>query len=507
MGALAWDRTVVEILFYVLVPLLVVPPLVRYCLLPLLILVIKGVHLPRQMARLHAQGTGALSPDALDPVLALVRKKLKSFTAMTINPLDDLKDVIAAVVADSGSGRKDALRPDATGPIRLDCTVLQLIYVGYRIFDDLHQDYGRTWWFRRAGKIPIGWYRQVNILGRSLNRVLSLPHIRFLRNHRFLGRAVRLLLIPLVGVPDLIISVFLGSTIGLVHEALVRYAYGTALLRAGYYSICVYGMDDPEIHTRMASLATEEIHGEAERIRALLGGQGDPDHDGLRSPRYQEAVQAYQTMLGQFRLQPDPVFSGRQGQKNSLQRSIQETGQWMGNIYSGVFSNPRNDRENIPQMVETISRVWVPSRENLWDTLRCQDLVLAGYCASILAMDRFLQQPLLKKTLGGQRVHVLVSAATLVNRFRTAPGIRQVLQVQQQTCRSWRFSRLGQLAVKAVALKQPGGLVIFLAGAGLKQALEDHLRQQVYYALGRITLYVWDQNDRDTGKKRPLPRI
>ncbi|GAB6091573.1 hypothetical protein [Spirochaeta dissipatitropha] len=474
----------IDIIIYLVIPIILIPNSIRLVLIPIVGMFARAIYLPKRFRKLDADLSQPVEHERMAAILRLVKQKVRPFGLLRPKFMQDIGDIIAVAAGDQGeriSGSGDSAGLDQ---LQLACALLPLLQSAYLLFEDLYDDYQKKWWFRFALSFRVGWYIHLSISWRFFQRILSHKILQGLRHGRILARTVRVLLIPVFGLPDLVLSVVFSLTIGLMSEAIFRYAYAVILLKTGFYATHLFSADSKQKKTSVIYEGIEaRASSRAELIRELIRTGSTK-----RSSRFSDAVCEYVLFLDEQKLHADARFTGDTSRRvRAFLKKGFRTGR---HIFVG---RKQDDLQAMRALLNRISAVYAPNIDQFWNRLRGRELLAAGYAGSSLVLEQ-LNEPLIRRSIGQVRLSFLLPVGKLLMNERNRKVFKTTATQVGKLSRSYRYFSLAKSVGKLIMFKQPAGLIAFVAWHGVRQSLVDTYRSQLYHLIGRLSLYIWECN-------------
>ncbi|MFW6364222.1 MAG: hypothetical protein ACOC0D_10285, partial [Spirochaeta sp.] len=481
---------------------------------PVVLMVARRVYLPRRVERLRSTWESEKDRDRMDAAFRVVRRRLRPFRPLRPDfPVD--VNLILAVVSGAEVNRKGRLvageNHGETGSdsprVVLSFNMQDLAHCYLLLFSDLYDEYAGKWWFRLAGRFRVRWFVHIGVMHRTVNRILSHPSMAVLKQNRLLFRAARLILIPLFGIPDLVISFVLSVSVGLVSEGLFRYVYGLILLKIAHYALYLYGGKNSGIQKRIhATLSSKRIGVLARQAEQMIAVERNSEHSLL----YEEAVAAYQDFLGERQLGADSRLA-KEGirKRDRLRRFIRRTTRYYAKAYGGrSTTGTQNILEDLTEIHTRIASVYQPGKQDPWralQALRGREILAFGYLSSILMIHMLLSIPVVGQLAGKSRMQLVVRMSAIVGDETARRRLKQGFEIIRHTTRAASIWRRVHVAAATVVKRKPVLIIPSIILPGIKVGIEDNLRLRIYSRFSRLLLYTWEYSS--LGRKPDLETV
>jgi hypothetical protein len=470
----------IDVLAYLAVPLALYPLLVRFVLTPLIFRRLTKKHLPEELEYIRDGWTNGTEEEAVEKIIGFVRQKMRPAAPFSPDPVADGKAMALLV---------EKVYHPAGEELRFAFPVRRLLECGLLAFGDIMREYGNLFWVRLLSSFPLKWYRKYGRLNRSWRRLVSLPLIRRLRNLRILGPLIRLLLIPLLGIPYLILVLARGFLLVGLLEGYSRFFYSDLLLRFGYYLLYLYCGKNSLIAERAGEIDRKQIFALGKSAEEILKRV---ELEEITDGRYLDALERYRTLLREWNMDPDRAAEEKSGTFITVLERIVNRVLHSGKQALVRLIDPESgavpDLRRMNELARTIGSSFYPGMEHPVRELRPGDLIETGYLAALLGYYRLYQIPGMAETLGKVRLDFAISLRDFIEddtvRF-AAKGVRS-------GWRAWRVSRdvrrVGRILRGAAA---PASIAVHIAIPVAGQGVLDTLRSFVYHRAGRLLLHLY----------------
>lgn len=469
----------------VLLPVFLVPALVRFAATRIVLRIARRSMLPREIHDLQAGWQQATDVRALEAVEAFARERLGGFLVPRYDLLADGRELLCRIQA--------IYLPKATGKLSFTFSAKTAAECALLIFSDLYREFGRHWWFRGLKKVRLIWFRRVFEAGRKYRAVLEVPVLNQLNRTRLMGGLVRLILVPVIGFPFMVWYLIRSSVVTTLYEGSFRYLYAVGLMRIGYYGIHLYGKGNPAIESRIAKISRARII----ELEKAFEQKLSPRRWERKSMVYPEAVLCYRELLDYFGVAAD-------AQVNDLDREAAgpggiwgRSGRLLGRFSRSAMRSFKkqlrpdkpepNHQHQLGTLIREIPAVYHPGAQNPLLHFRVGDLLDSGYMAAVLALGKIYRVPASHSLLDRISVDFLLKAKA----FGDDDTVRNALAGIGQSARYLGlFLRSRRLVTTARGMLSPFTLAVSIGGPVLLQQLRDLAGEFAYHRTGRILLYL-----------------
>jgi len=324
----------------------------------------------------------------------------------------------------------------------------------------------------------------------------KIPFLRIFRKGRVTGKIMRILLVPLIGLPSIFISI-VASLISLFFTEIIwRHYYSVFLAKSFYYILILYGGRNSLIGKRLQSFSWDRIRSEAVKVEKAI----DPENDMYRSALFEEAYLKYQQQLELLGVSPekDLDFNGiayRFNRKKDMIKRILQIPIRTAGQYNPLAEKGEPEREQLMQMIRAIATPY-NRKDVFYSNLRIIDLFDSLYMISLLAYSRIQFSSFL---LDSVSLDFLISTKNISDEltgellFRRFPFFRK-------SYRTFKLYRKSRFLYKALRRGNAVGLILSVSGPLAVESMRTAIRDYLYRRAGRMTLYCYEANQ--LNKKR-----
>ncbi|MBN2510907.1 MAG: hypothetical protein JXB03_11550 [Spirochaetales bacterium] len=492
-------------LFFLILPALLVPFLVKGILIRIVFYVLKRNNMPFIHSLVY-EGWNDQHIDALmDQIIKFAYRRTNRMFNLAYTLINDGKQVLY-MVQQSLSKNPGAKDPHI---LRLDFTPERLIQCILLFLNDMYREYGNKWWFKRILTLRLHWFSRADFVKRAVKQVFSAPLLKTAMQSRLIGPIVRFLVIPLIGPPVLAFYLVRSFVISLAWEGWVRYLYSILLIRFAYYLVFLYVRRNSLIEHRLSMFSDSKISRQSRHFSDLL----NPSLWKEKSARYPQAVTEYLKFLCDNEY---PVDRKVLGLDEKAEASFKGFGAAVQRGLSRIFSSTKTafkkqldmhiEPDHLKQLsglFHTLGNAYYPGRKPLY-WLSLHDVIIAAYTGSLYFLSRIYKAPVSSPLLKTCTIDVLIK-------------MKDVAQTDliQYALKTARFSgKLGSTlyrARKGFTLVKSGsgaaGLILSFTTPLLYQHLEDSLRTYMIHRFGRILLLLFEESTKTGKHKFPLESV
>jgi hypothetical protein len=464
----------------------------RFLISRIVLVIVKRRHLPAYLEGSQEGWMQEKDREVIKAASGFALEKIKVFSVMRYRLREDAESLLILIQNLYGHSKADRIVFRFSITRLLECLLLA--------FGDIYREYASGTWFRVVKNIRLVWFSRarslVNIYESVCERV---PLLRRLFRTRVAWRIVRVLLMPLLGLPSLIWYTLRSVSLGLITEGYLRFLYALLLLKIGYYATYLYGRKNSHIRKRIREISTSRLWVINLRIEEAL-----TPSDRLSS-HYQKAVETYLELLEEFGLALDKTVLVEKGEKAhwaaGLADSLWTITKQAYRNQNPLSSQASDDLQMILRMYREISEVYVPGAEAPILRLRLREVVEVGYLACLVFLQKILTTPGARLLLDKVSCEFVFQLTRVSEKELVKLGT-EYLDLSYKSYRLVRKARKLFYIVRGASL--PTALLSILGSPILMQKLKNILRDFTYHRVGRLLLYAWETNELKTERHMDL---
>lgn len=369
-------------------------------------------------------------------------------------------------------------------------SVSDLIKCSFLLMEELDSLFnGST--FERIGRSRLSTFRKINRISGYYNIIYEkLPFLKILRKGRITGKLFRILLIPIIGLPSVLISIIVSIISLFLTEIIWRYFYSVLLIKCFSYALILYGERKVLIREKLEGFSADAIRKEAERVESII----DPLNLPEKSSFYEEAFLLYQKTLEDFGISPekDLDFNGVSYKFNSTKRAVKKLLHIpvkAANQYNPFNESESDDRGKLLQLIRIIASPY-NKKERFYDNLRLIDIFDSLYMISLLGYSRILGGSFILNNLS---VDFLLTAKNVSDEI-VGEFLQNSVPPLKRYMRSWRLYRKSRYLYKALRRGNAAGLLLSISGPIALEGIKSGIRDYVYRRAGRMALFCYESN-------------
>lgn len=396
---------------------------------------------------------------------------------------EDVKEILLTV--------QNAYTKSSSEELSYTFSVSELIKCAFLLMSELDQQFMESRRFKRLANSKISTFRKINRISGYYNIVYEkVPFLKILRKGRVTGKIVRILLIPIIGLPSVFLSILVSLISIFATEIIWRYYYSIILVKTFSYILILYSDRKSQIRDRLKDFSHKEIKEEAEKIEEIIR----PGVVEGKSPLYEDAYVLYQRALEEMGINPDKDmdFDGRIYNFNSTSRKIINLLKLplrAADQYNPFSQSKNEDKSQLFELVRLIASPYC-QKDQFFEKLRVIDIFDSLYMLSLLGYSRIMGGSFL---LNNVSVDFLLTAKNINDEI-----VGEMLQNQvphlKKYLRSWKLYRKGRYLFKAVKRGNALGLALSVTGPIAMEGLKATVRDYLYKRVGRMTLHCFESN-------------
>ncbi len=449
-----------------------IPLSIRFILTPILI---------RRIRKEGLRWEDEESRDKMKDLMVLLRKRLMSSERMNLS--EDFRAIIETIAP-----------PDENGTIKLDFSILRALEIVLMGYGDVYALYGRSRLLRYLMNRRLSWFNpfiQGTQAARSLNRNRVL---KYLGQKGVFFQIFRLALIPLLGIPGLVLYGLRSLIMRLFWEGTIRSFYLRILHDSSQYLLYLYGGRCLKLEEEKERFSRKEIIRKAKHYDRELSIL--PEQEGSEE-LLQALIKEYRDLLIGADLSPDPLFSlEADAHKKRVRARKRVSGffrKTINAIHGEIVAGEGKDspRQIAAELVLRLSHTAQPGSRDL-EYYRPVQLLSAAYKLSIIALGAVYSNA------PGSRFAMEKMSVDLFRKVREFSRQPLLTLLREKGMDSWKTVRPILKARQLLKLGKTGPAGV--AGLGLPffgRIIQDKTMEIILYRIGRIVIRSNMLDDRD----------
>ncbi len=446
------------------VSFVLIPLIIRFVLTPLMLRI--------EMKKGFAW-TDEASRERLALMKPVLKKRLKSSERMRIG--DDLKALLAVVSP-----------PDKDGTLHFDFTILRALEISLLAYEDIYIFREKSMFLRYFLRRSVNWYRPFYRGYRAGQFFRQSRILRYMNRKGVFPQLIRLALVPILGIPGIILYSIRSLFLRLFWEGIIRGFYLKFLFRSAQYILHLYGGECPELAERKSQFSKQEIirkyrHYDRE-LSLVPGAKG-------REDVLNAMIEEYRAIMKAAGLSPDENYSTRE---NAGSKRRQFNGMMSGffrktiSAVNGEFSsNPEQVpiKEIVRHMYKRIPGVYYPGKEQPWECYSINQIVTAAYKLSIIGLGAVYSNA------PGSRIALEKISVDIIRKVRDFSRQPLISLLKTKGMDSWKAVKPVLKARQLMKLRKVSPTAVASLGFPLfGRMLQDAGREIILYRIGRALI-------------------
>lgn len=355
----------------------------RLIIAPLILLQLKRKHLKKITSTIGEGWIDDRDIEAVDFLNRYAWKGLNSPFVISYN-FTFLKNQILNMLIELTRIYND----EVDGKVNLKFSLQKVLESLYLFFEDIHGDMKRIRFFRILEKLPINLFLRVTKLNRTLRIITQNRIIRTLNKYRVTAKIFRLLLIPILGVPIILIQLLFSLIYTTLFEGYIRFIYGIILIKVGYYTIYLYSNRNSALHKRL-NFSHREI---------IKRGQIIEERHTKFKNRYTYSTSLHSAMQTlKDELTKEGIMHDKEMAKNV--NKVERIAKRLSNTLKNTIESELNSAENtfnlkpLLKIIQTIGKVYFPHSEEPLFNMRVKEFIEFGFFVTTLSLKNIYTIP------------------------------------------------------------------------------------------------------------------
>ena len=460
--------------------LLILPLILRFLIGRIVLFVVKRRYVSKKKEKSLVDDR---DKKALRSVLNTLLKKLSYPFIQTYDFKSEIISLIL-IVQNCYSGKE-------SDELKFSFSISELIKCYFLLMKDLNDILNNTFCLNRIKRSRISTLKKINRISGYYNYLFNkIPFLNILRKGRITGKIIRILLIPVLGLPSIVLS-GIASIISLFFTEIIwKYYYSILMIKCCYYSMILYGGKKSLLKEQLDSVSSSEIKELAHQVEELI----NPHNPNFRSSLFEKSFFRYQTELEKYGIssEKDINFDGVYYRFNSKRRAFKKILEVPVNAmkqYNPFYTKGFSDREQILSLIKSIAGVYT-EKDDFFDDLRITEIFEILYMASLVSYNKLLMGSVILDNL---TVDFVLKAKDLNDELfnevlqNSVPGYKKFY-------RSFVLLRKSRILYKAARSANPVGLILSLSGPIAFEGMKSQFRDYLFQKTGRFTIYCFESN-------------
>lgn len=386
-----------------IIPVFLIPIIMRFIISPIIFLRLKKKYILKITSNLGESWFDPKDLEAIDFLTNYAWKDLSRPFVLSYNSLRLKKQFQSLFLGIS------TIYSNENKKISMEFSVQKILEAAYMLFEDLHMDFREIKLFKLLEKFPINLFLRVSKVNRSLriftrNRIL----VRF-NKYRITAKILRLLLIPIFGLPIIITQLIFSLLYSTIFEGYLRFVYGIILLKVGYYTIYLYSSRDSSLYNSKI-FNKEEIIKKAKTIQARHTKFKDRY---IYSSYLEGALKKLKEELEKNEVPVDSELDDREFIK--LSKRLFDS---LKNAISSEFDNDKKkilELKPLLSIFNKIGSVYFPSSPKPLYNLRVKEALEFGYFFTTISLKTVYSIPGFRSLIDNVPLKLVIEISDILN--------------------------------------------------------------------------------------------
>ncbi len=471
------------------ISLILIPVIVRFIITPIILFSTSRRYFsPGKMK--GAQWQEQSSRDLWVQLYRKIRKILIHSESFQI--LDDLKTLLMEFIP---TEKKAAGEDLSFKTLKLNFSPVRLLETLLLAYEDLHLKVEKQFLLRYLLTRRLKWFRPFQRSMKFQKMLNALPIVDFINRRGLAVQALRLILIPLIGLPGIFLYTLRSILIRGIWSGMIRYYYTVFLLRAAYYMIYLYGGNTEELSRRRRQFSRSEIIRKGKHFDREL--QLIPQEEG-KQDLLQAMLKRYEQILEESGFEKDTLYSLSPREGRSARHRVSEGLNSFLRRSLSVLNEHLSDEAEKPGLRETILRLLqelpeerYPGRSVPWMSYRVTQGLGVSYRLLMISLSRiYTNAP-------GSHFAMENISVDLIRQARDFSKNPMVSLLSRTGRKSYKILKPVMRIRKLTRLSRkttPAG-VVSLSVPLFGRIIQDRWKEIILYRLGRAVIRYSIQED------------
>ncbi len=363
------------------ISLLIIPLSIRYIITPLILLSVSRRYRSKKRSKdeLWMEGESRKLADRMYGRIRSILYHSESFQLST-----DLKSLLGILIP-AGEGE------DVLESLRFDFSPVRFLETLLFAYEDLHLEAEKRFLLRYLLKRRIKWFKPFQGGMKFQRMINSIPVIDFFNKKGLFTQVFRLILIPLIGLPGILLYTLRSITIRGIWAGLIRYYYTHFLFRAGHYLIYLYGGNTVALMERRKKFSRSEIVRKGLHYDRELSLLPDPE---IKPETLTEMLSTYEQIMTDAGFAHDPIYTLKEQPRN-IGHGLRRQVKGMFRRTLSALNHQFTEKEENQGMRETALRLLLelpgkryPGRKDPWMNYRIIQGLNVSYRLLMISLSR-----------------------------------------------------------------------------------------------------------------------
>lgn len=308
--------------------------------------------------------------------------------------------------------------------IDLKFSVQKILEALYLIFEDVHKELKQMKLYSVLEKLPLSSFLRVKRVNSSIRVITQNKIIRVLNKYRITVKVLRLLLVPILGLPIILFQLLFSLLYTTIFEGYLRFIYGIILIKTGYYTIYLYSNRNSSLHKRLKFSHKDII----KRGEVIESRHTNFNNRFSYSKNLEKALLTLKSELEKENILPDKEISSN---KERISRIITRLSNTIKNSIKSELSPETSRNYNFSSLItisKKIGRVYYPKSVEPIFQLRVKEFLEFGYFLTNVSLKTVYTIPGSSRFLDKVPVELIVNISDYIEEKdikKTLPHIRK----------------------------------------------------------------------------------
>lgn len=360
-------------------------------------------------------------------------------------------------------------------------SIQKVIEAMYLLFEDLHKNFKLLKIFKFLEKLPLNVFLRVNNINKFVKLLTRHKVFRVFQKYRITGKFLRIIFIPIIGLPIIISQLFFSLIYSTLLEGYMRFIYGLIVMKIGYYTVYLYSDRNNSLHKNI-KFCHQKIITKGEMI--------EQRHKNFRekavtSEKLSEALESLKTELESMGVLPNRECNPDTG---TLERTFSRIKNSLKNAVKSEFSETYTANLKIDDLLSITKKVgssYFPGSKNPILQMRAKEFIELGYFATNVILKSIYTVPGLKQTLDKVPLKVIIN----INKYLEENKLKKYIPHLKKGKKAISNARTYYLATKVLLRRSnPITFAVSFVSPMIIQQTQDMFKEYVYNTYGLLLI-------------------
>lgn len=370
---------------------------------------------------------------------------------------------------------------DDSNTLNLEFSLQKIIEALYLLFEDLHKDLKELKIYSFLEKLPLALFLRIKNFNNFIKIFTRHRIIRTFQKYRITVKFLRVILIPIIGVPILLSQLFFSLLYSTLLEGYMRFIYGLILIKVGYYAIYLYSNRNSSLHNRIEFDHKDIIY----RGKIIKDVYTTFHNREKNSPHLNEALEILKKELENLNIMPSETLSR---EETKLKRAIKRIKFGIKNTVKSELGEVNNENfilKELTCITNSVSKAYFPKASPGILQLRAKEFIELGYFATNICLKSIYEIPGLRTAMDKIPLKFIIK----INSFLEEKQVKKYLPHIKKGNRLLANTNKYFLASKLLLKKtNPATFIISIISPIVYQQVQDSLKEYIYNAYGLLLI-------------------